>query len=81
VRDFAIAPTTGGCHGAAGLPFGGAALRHQSQAGALDLTVLAADGNASAAGIFTTNLAAGLRRSLSRGVISSAARASRVRLS
>jgi len=57
VRDFAIAPTTGGVTAPQG--FRSAALHCgiKAMAGALDLTVLAADGNASAAGIFTTNLA------------------------
>ena len=57
VRDFAIAPTTGGVTAPQG--FRSAALHCgiKAQAGALDLTVLAADANASAAGIFTTNLA------------------------
>jgi glutamate N-acetyltransferase/amino-acid N-acetyltransferase len=57
VRDFVIAPTTGGV--TAPLGFRSAALHCgiKAKAGALDLTVLAADGNASAAGIFTTNLA------------------------
>jgi glutamate N-acetyltransferase/amino-acid N-acetyltransferase len=57
VRDFAIAPTTDGV--TAPLGFRSAALHCgiKAKAGALDLTVLAADGNASAAGIFTTNLA------------------------
>ena len=57
VRDFAIAPTTGGVTAPQG--FRSAALHCgiKAKAGALDLTVLAADGNASAAGIFTTNLA------------------------
>ena len=57
MRDFAIAPTTDGV--TAPLGFRSAALHCgiKAMAGALDLTVLAADGNASAAGIFTTNLA------------------------
>jgi glutamate N-acetyltransferase/amino-acid N-acetyltransferase len=57
VRDFAIAPTTGGVTAPQG--FRSAALHCGIKAAvsALDLTVLAADGNASAAGIFTTNLA------------------------
>jgi glutamate N-acetyltransferase / amino-acid N-acetyltransferase len=57
VRDFAIAPTTGGVTAPQG--FRSAALHCgiKAKAGALDLTVIAADGNASAAGIFTTNLA------------------------
>jgi glutamate N-acetyltransferase/amino-acid N-acetyltransferase len=57
VRDFAIAPTTGGVTAPQG--FRSAALHCgiKAKSGALDLTVLAADGNASAAGIFTTNLA------------------------
>ena len=57
MRDFAIAPTTGGVTAPQG--FRSAALHCgiKAMAGALDLTVLAADGNASAAGIFTTNLA------------------------
>jgi glutamate N-acetyltransferase/amino-acid N-acetyltransferase len=57
VRDFAIAPTTGGVTAPQG--FRSAALHCgiKAAASALDLTVLAADGNASAAGIFTTNLA------------------------
>src|SRR6185503_12942129 len=57
VRDFAIAPTTGGVTAPQG--FRSAALHCgiKAKTGALDLTVLAADGNASAAGIFTTNLA------------------------
>ena len=57
LRDFAIAPATGGVTAPQG--FRSAALHCgiKATAGALDLTVLAADGNASAAGIFTTNLA------------------------
>jgi glutamate N-acetyltransferase/amino-acid N-acetyltransferase len=57
VHDFVIAPTTGGVTAPQG--FRSAALHCgiKAKAGALDLTVLAADGNASAAGIFTTNLA------------------------
>jgi glutamate N-acetyltransferase/amino-acid N-acetyltransferase len=57
VHDFAIVPTTGGVTAPRG--FRSAALHCgiKAKAGALDLTVLAADGNASAAGIFTTNLA------------------------
>jgi glutamate N-acetyltransferase/amino-acid N-acetyltransferase len=62
-------------YGAAGFSFGGAALRHQSEGRRLDLTILAADGNASAAGIFTTNLAQAAPV-LSPGVISSGATAS-----
>ena len=56
VRDFAIAPTTDGV--TAPLGFRSAALHCgiKAKAGALDLTVLAADGNASAAGIFRTNV-------------------------
>ena len=57
LRDFAIAPATGGVTAPQG--FRSAALHCgvKATAGALDLTVLAADGHASAAGIFTTNLA------------------------
>jgi glutamate N-acetyltransferase / amino-acid N-acetyltransferase len=57
VHDFVIAPTTGGVTAPQG--FRSAALHCgiKAKAGALDLTVLVADGNASAAGIFTTNLA------------------------
>jgi glutamate N-acetyltransferase/amino-acid N-acetyltransferase len=57
VPEFAIAPTAGGV--TAPLGFRSAALHCgiKVAASALDLTVLAADGNASAAGIFTTNLA------------------------
>jgi glutamate N-acetyltransferase/amino-acid N-acetyltransferase len=57
VHDFAIAPTTGGV--TAPLGFRSAALHCgiKAKAAALDLTVLVADGAASAAGIFTTNLA------------------------
>src|SRR5215510_7086441 len=57
VRDFAIATTTGGVTAPQG--FRSAALHCgiKAAASALDLTVLASDGNASAAGIFTTNLA------------------------
>ena len=57
VRDFAITPTTGGVTAPQG--FRSAALHCgiKSAVSALDLTVLAADGIASAAGIFTTNLA------------------------
>ena len=57
MHDFVIAPTTGGVTAPQG--FRSAALHCgiKAKAGALDLTVLAADGNASAAGIFTTNLA------------------------
>ena len=55
VHDFVIAPTTGGVTAPQG--FRSAALHCgiKAKSGALDLTVLAADGNASAAGIFTTN--------------------------
>lgn len=55
--DFAIAPTTGGVTAPQG--FRSAALHCGIKAApsALDLTLLASDGNASAAGIFTTNLA------------------------
>jgi glutamate N-acetyltransferase / amino-acid N-acetyltransferase len=57
VRDFAIVSTTGGVTAPHG--FRSAALHCGIKAtvGALDLTVLAADADASAAGIFTTNLA------------------------
>jgi glutamate N-acetyltransferase / amino-acid N-acetyltransferase len=57
VRDFAITPATGGV--TAPLGFRSAALHCgiKPKAGALDLTVVVADGLASAAGIFTTNLA------------------------
>jgi glutamate N-acetyltransferase/amino-acid N-acetyltransferase len=57
VHDFVIAPTTGGVTAPQG--FRSAALHCgiKAKSGALDLTVLAADGNAAAAGIFTTNLA------------------------
>ncbi|HKH73641.1 MAG TPA: bifunctional glutamate N-acetyltransferase/amino-acid acetyltransferase ArgJ [Vicinamibacterales bacterium] len=57
VRDFAIARTTDGVTAPQG--FRSAALHCgiKAKPGALDLTVLAADGIASAAGIFTTNLA------------------------
>jgi len=57
LRDLAIAPATGGVTAPQG--FRSAALHCgvKATAGALDLTVLAADGHASAAGIFTTNLA------------------------
>jgi glutamate N-acetyltransferase/amino-acid N-acetyltransferase len=57
VRDFAIAPTTGGVTAPQG--FRSAALHCGIKAtvGALDLTVVAADDKAAAAGIFTTNLA------------------------
>jgi glutamate N-acetyltransferase / amino-acid N-acetyltransferase len=57
VHDFTIAPATGGVTAPQG--FRSAALHCgiKAAAAALDLTVLAADGNASAAGIFTTNLA------------------------
>jgi glutamate N-acetyltransferase/amino-acid N-acetyltransferase len=57
VRDFAIAPTTGGVTAPQG--FRSAALHCgiKAAASALDLTVLASDVIASAAGIFTTNLA------------------------
>ena len=57
MTEFAIAPTTGGVTAPQG--FRSAALHCgiKAAASALDLTVLASDGNASAAGIFTTNLA------------------------
>ena len=57
VRDFTIASASGGVTAPQG--FRSAALHCGIKAAAtsLDLTVLAADGNASAAGIFTTNLA------------------------
>jgi glutamate N-acetyltransferase/amino-acid N-acetyltransferase len=57
VRDFAVASTTGGV--TAPLGFRSAALHCGIKAApaALDLTVLVSDGNASAAGLFTTNLA------------------------
>jgi glutamate N-acetyltransferase/amino-acid N-acetyltransferase len=57
VRDFTIAPVTGGVTAPQG--FRSAALHCGIKAvpTSLDLTVLASDGNASAAGIFTTNLA------------------------
>jgi glutamate N-acetyltransferase/amino-acid N-acetyltransferase len=57
VRDFTLTPTTGGVTAPQG--FRSAALHCGIKAApsALDLTVLATDGNASAAGIFTTNLA------------------------
>jgi glutamate N-acetyltransferase / amino-acid N-acetyltransferase len=57
VRDFTIAPSTGGVTAPQG--FRSAALHCglKAAADALDLTVLTADGTASAAGIFTTNLA------------------------
>jgi glutamate N-acetyltransferase / amino-acid N-acetyltransferase len=57
VRDFTIAPVSGGVTAPQG--FRSAALHCGIKAAAtsLDLTVLASDGHASAAGIFTTNLA------------------------
>jgi glutamate N-acetyltransferase/amino-acid N-acetyltransferase len=55
VRDFTIAPTTGGVTAPQG--FRSAALHCGIKAAALDLAVLASDRNASAAGLFTTNLA------------------------
>ena len=57
VRDVTIAPTHGGVTAPAG--FQSAALHCGIKAApqALDLTVIAADGAASAAGLFTTNLA------------------------
>src|SRR5687768_6551355 len=57
VRDFTIAPALGGVTAPQG--FRSAALHCgiKAAASSLDLTVLAADGNASAAGLFTTNLA------------------------
>jgi glutamate N-acetyltransferase/amino-acid N-acetyltransferase len=57
VPAFALAPATGGVTAPQG--FRSAALHCgiKAAASALDLTVLSADGNASAAGIFTTNLA------------------------
>jgi glutamate N-acetyltransferase/amino-acid N-acetyltransferase len=57
VRDFTIASASGGVTAPEG--FRSAALHCGIKAAAtsLDLTVLAAEGNASAAGIFTTNLA------------------------
>jgi glutamate N-acetyltransferase/amino-acid N-acetyltransferase len=57
VRDFTIAPVTGGVTAPQG--FRSAALHCGIKAAptSLDLTVLASDGNASAAGLFTTNLA------------------------
>jgi glutamate N-acetyltransferase/amino-acid N-acetyltransferase len=67
LRDFVIAPTTGGVTAPQG--FRSAALHCgiKEKARALDLTVLAADGNASAAGIFTTNLAQAAPVIVSRG--------------
>jgi glutamate N-acetyltransferase/amino-acid N-acetyltransferase len=57
VRDFTIAPAAGGVTAPQG--FRSAALHCgiKPAASSLDLTVLAADASASAAGIFTTNLA------------------------
>ena len=57
LRDFTIAPVSGGVTAPQG--FRSAALHCgiKALATSLDLTVLAADGNASSAGIFTTNLA------------------------
>src|SRR5688572_15098205 len=57
LHDFTVAPAAGGVTAPAG--FRSAALHCgiKAAATALDLTVLAADGDASAAGIFTTNLA------------------------
>jgi glutamate N-acetyltransferase/amino-acid N-acetyltransferase len=57
VRDFTIAPVTGGVTAPHG--FRSAALHCgiKAVATSLDLAVLASDGNAAAAGIFTTNLA------------------------
>jgi glutamate N-acetyltransferase/amino-acid N-acetyltransferase len=57
LRDFTIAPASGGVTAPQG--FRSAALHCgiKAVATSLDLTVLAADGNASSAGIFTTNLA------------------------
>src|SRR5688500_9698991 len=57
VRDFTIAPASGGVTAPQG--FRSAALHCGIKASptSLDLTVLAADGTGSAAGIFTTNLA------------------------
>jgi glutamate N-acetyltransferase/amino-acid N-acetyltransferase len=57
LRDFTIAPASGGVTAPQG--FRSAALHCgiKAVATSLDLTVLAADANASAAGIFTTNLA------------------------
>jgi glutamate N-acetyltransferase/amino-acid N-acetyltransferase len=57
LRDFTIAPASGGVTAPQG--FRSAALHCgiKAVATSLDLTVLAADGNASSAVIFTTNLA------------------------
>jgi glutamate N-acetyltransferase/amino-acid N-acetyltransferase len=57
LRDFTIAPVSGGVTAPQG--FRSAALHCgiKAVATSLDLTVLASDGNASSAGIFTTNLA------------------------
>jgi glutamate N-acetyltransferase/amino-acid N-acetyltransferase len=57
VRDFAIAPAAGGVTAPQGFRSSALHCGIKASASALDLTVLASDGNASAAGIFTTNLA------------------------
>ena len=57
VRDLTIAPTEGGVTAPAGFQSAALHCGIKANANALDLTVIAADTNAAAAGIFTTNLA------------------------
>ena len=57
VRDLTIAPTEGGVTAPAGFQSAALHCGIKAKANALDLTVIAADTNAAAAGIFTTNLA------------------------
>ena len=57
VRDLTIAPTEGGVTAPAGFQSAALHCGIKAKANALDLTVIAADTNAAAAGLFTTNLA------------------------
>jgi glutamate N-acetyltransferase/amino-acid N-acetyltransferase len=57
LRDFTIAAATGGVTAPRGFQSAALHCGIKAKAGALDLTVIAADGQAAAAGIFTTNLA------------------------
>jgi glutamate N-acetyltransferase / amino-acid N-acetyltransferase len=57
LRDFTIAPVSGGVTAPQGFRSAAVHCGIKALATSLDLTVLAADGNASSAGIFTTNLA------------------------
>jgi glutamate N-acetyltransferase/amino-acid N-acetyltransferase len=57
VRDLTIAPTEGGVTAPAGFQSAALHCGIKAKANALDLTVIAADTKAAAAGLFTTNLA------------------------